>query len=34
VLVQLPVKKDDEDQRGGVRDAGGTRWWIVPRLAG
>src|SRR5690606_37314250 len=25
--VQKPVKKDDEDKRGGVRDAGGTTWW-------
>jgi PhnB protein len=29
--VQLPVKKDDEDKRGGVRDAGGTTWWIATR---
>ncbi len=26
--VQKPVKKDDADKRGGVKDAGGTTWWI------
>ena len=26
--VQEPVKKDDADKRGGVKDAGGTTWWI------
>ena len=30
--VQEPVKKDDEDKRGGVRDAGGTTWWIATRV--
>lgn len=30
--VQEPVQKDDEDRRGGVRDAGGTTWWIVTRV--
>jgi uncharacterized glyoxalase superfamily protein PhnB len=30
--VQEPVKKDDEDKRGGVKDAGGTTWWIATRL--
>ena len=30
--VQEPVKKEDEDKRGGVRDAGGTTWWIATRL--
>ena len=30
--VQVPVQKDDdEDKRGGVRDAGGTTWWISTR---
>lgn len=29
--VQEPVKKDDEDKRGGVKDAGGTTWWIATR---
>lgn len=27
--VQAPIKKDDADRRGGVRDAGGTTWWIA-----
>ena len=27
--VQEPVQKDDADKRGGVRDAGGTTWWIA-----
>ncbi len=26
--VQEPVKKQDADKRGGVKDAGGTTWWI------
>ena len=30
--VQEPVKKDDEDKRGGVRDAGGTTWWIATKV--
>ena len=30
--VQEPVKKDDEDRRGGIRDAGGTTWWIATRV--
>jgi uncharacterized glyoxalase superfamily protein PhnB len=30
--VQEPVKKDDEDKRGGVRDPGGTTWWIATRV--
>jgi uncharacterized glyoxalase superfamily protein PhnB len=30
--VQAPVKKDDEDKRGGVKDAGGTTWWIATRV--
>jgi uncharacterized glyoxalase superfamily protein PhnB len=29
--VQVPVRKDDEDKRGRVRDAGGTTWWIATR---
>lgn len=27
--VQEPVQKDDADRRGGVKDAGGTTWWIA-----
>lgn len=30
--VQVPVQKQDEDKRGGVRDAGGTTWWIATRV--
>lgn len=30
--VQEPVKKDDEDRRGGVKDPGGTTWWISTRV--
>lgn len=31
--VQEPVKKEDEDKRGGVKDAGGTTWWIATKVA-
>jgi uncharacterized glyoxalase superfamily protein PhnB len=30
--VQEPVKKQDEDKRGGVRDPGGTTWWIATKV--
>ncbi len=30
--VQEPVKKDDEDKRGGVMDSGGTTWWIATKV--
>ena len=30
--VQEPVKKQDEDRRGGVRDVGGTTWWIATKV--
>jgi uncharacterized glyoxalase superfamily protein PhnB len=30
--VQEPMKKHDADKRGGVRDAGGTTWWIATRV--
>jgi uncharacterized glyoxalase superfamily protein PhnB len=30
--VQEPVKKQDEDKRGGVRDAGGTTWWLATKV--
>lgn len=30
--VQEPAQKDDEDKRGGVKDAGGTTWWIATRV--
>jgi PhnB protein len=29
--VQAPLQKQDPDRRGGVRDAGGTTWWIGSR---
>jgi PhnB protein len=34
VSVQEPVQKtdDDEDKRGGVKDAGGTTWWIATKV--
>jgi PhnB protein len=30
--VQAPVKKQDADKRGGVKDAGGTTWWIATQM--
>ncbi|MDX1384190.1 MAG: VOC family protein [Thermoanaerobaculia bacterium] len=27
--VQEPVQQGDEDKRGGVKDPGGTTWWIA-----
>jgi uncharacterized glyoxalase superfamily protein PhnB len=30
--VQEPTKKDDADRRCGVRDAGGTTWWIATKV--
>lgn len=30
--VQEPVQKDDDDKRGGVKDAGGTTWWITTKV--
>ena len=30
--VQEPVKKADADKRGGVKDAGGTTWWIATKM--
>jgi PhnB protein len=32
VSVQEPVKKQDEDKRGGGKDAGGTTWWIATKV--
>jgi PhnB protein len=29
ISVQEPIKKTDADKRGGVKDAGGTTWWIA-----
>lgn len=30
--IQEPVKKHDADKRGGVKDAGGTTWWIATKM--
>lgn len=30
--VQAPIRKQDEDKRGGVKDAGGTTWWIATNV--
>ena len=30
--VQEPVQKGDEDKRGGIKDAGGTTWWIATKV--
>lgn len=30
--IQEPVQKDDADKRGGVKDAGGTSWWIATKV--
>ena len=30
--VQAPVKKGDADKRGGVKDTGGTTWWIATKV--
>jgi PhnB protein len=30
--VQAPIKKEDEDKRGGVKDSGGTTWWISTKV--
>ncbi|MEI9863528.1 MAG: VOC family protein [Limisphaerales bacterium] len=31
--VQEPVKGEDEDKRGGVKDSGGTTWWLATKVA-
>jgi len=30
--VQEPTKRDDPDKRGGVKDVGGTTWWIATKV--
>ncbi len=30
--VQEPSQQGDEDRRSGVRDAGGTTWWLATRV--
>ncbi|MEQ1715744.1 MAG: VOC family protein [Hyphomicrobium sp.] len=32
VSGMVPIKKDDEDKRGGVRDHGGTTWWLATQV--
>lgn len=31
--VRPPERQGDDDKRGGVKDAGGTTWWIGTRVA-
>lgn len=31
--VQEPIKKADADKRGGVKDPGGTTWWIATKVS-
>ena len=33
VSVQEPAQKDDADKRAGVKDSGGTTWWIATQIA-
>ena len=30
--VQEPIKKQDPDKRGGVKDSGGTTWWMATKV--
>ena len=30
--VQEPIKKEDPDKRGSVKDGGGTTWWIGTKI--
>ena len=32
VSVQEPVKKQDDDKRGGFKDSGGTTWWVGTKM--
>lgn len=32
ISVQEPVKGEDEDKRGGVKDSGGTTWWLATKV--
>jgi PhnB protein len=32
VSVQEPIKKEDDDKRSGVKDCGGTTWWIATKI--
>ncbi len=33
VSVMVPIQKGDEDKRGGVRDSGGTTWWLATQVS-
>ncbi|MBW2282258.1 MAG: VOC family protein [Deltaproteobacteria bacterium] len=30
--AQEPVQRDDPDKRGGVKDPGGTTWWVATQV--
>ena len=30
--VQEPAQRGDDDKRGGIKDPGGTTWWIATRM--
>jgi PhnB protein len=32
ISIQEPAKQGDEDKRGGIKDTGGTTWWIATRV--
>lgn len=32
ISVQEPMKQEDEDRRSGVKDSGGTTWWIATKV--
>ena len=32
VSVREPVRKEDADRRSGVKDAGGSTWWIATKV--
>jgi PhnB protein len=32
VSVQEPIRRGDENKRAGVKDAGGTTWWMATRM--
>jgi uncharacterized glyoxalase superfamily protein PhnB len=32
--LQTPVRKGDQDKRGGVKDPGGNSWWFGTQIEG
>lgn len=30
--TQKPMKQEDPDRRAGVKDSGGTTWWIATKI--